>query len=176
MEALEIDRRPKLSREARATPTGATASASPLKTPPRPELTRSQLITLTTSKVLPARHWEGAVFDGDIRHASPTALRTAYRRDGYEWPAFVHGSRSLAVELNTKALLEVMFPDGVPNRSNMTSEVYQEIQNVFAAVNKLYNCKGMERIEVDRSIVIICDEASFCELMIETIASSGEII
>jgi hypothetical protein len=147
-----------------------------MKTPPRPDLTRAQLLAIMTARVIPAQDWPGAVFDGETRHASPSALRIAYRRDGYEWPAYVHGSRTLSNELNTRSLLEVMFPDGVPNRSTMTPEVHQKVQDVFSAVKALYNCKGMEQVEVDTSIVVICDEASFCELMIETISNSGEMI
>lgn len=177
MDALDLDRGPKLSREGRTGTIGTSSTGSHgLRPAKRPDLTRAELITLITSRVIPGRDWSRAVFHDNVRHASVEALQSAQRRIGQELPAFVYGSRVLAVELNTKAVLDVLFPDGVPPRNALSPEVHDRLQTVFQSIKDLYSCKDMEIVEIDRSVIVITEEASFCELMINTIASSGEII
>ncbi len=56
----------------------------------------------------------------------------------------------------------------------MTIAVQGALRNLMAAAKELYNSPGMERLECDRSLIVVCDESAFIAMMELCISKSGQ--
>ncbi len=165
-----------LSREARADPGGGRDSraSGALPAAALPAWNRGELLQIMTAQVIPSREWKRAVFHGDEAYASIEALQAALAKRGQGLPAHVYGSRSLRSQLNAAALMAVVFPDGVPPAERMTLELQTALKNFNAAARAIYECPGMETLEIDRGVVIVCNEDVFIKMTEECISKSGQ--
>lgn len=176
MSSLEIDAPRGLSREARA----GAGQGSPKRGDPgmpaasQPPLTRAELLQIMSARVVPAREWSRPVFFGDEAHISIASLQASLAKQRKGLPAFVYGSRSLRSELNATALLAVIFPDGVPPTESMPLELQGALKNLMQAAKDVYSCPGMERLEIDKSLVIVCNDELILTMMETCIAKSGQ--
>lgn len=175
MDSREIGGSRGLSREARATPGGGTSQpAAPLPPAPLAPLTRPELLQILAAKPRPAREWTRCVFYGEDAHVSVGSLQSALAKQRLGLPAFVYGSRTLRSELNAQALMGVIFPDGVPPVDKMSLQLQLALRNLVHAAKTVYDCPGMESLEIDKGIIVVCNEEAFITMMETCIAKSGQ--
>lgn len=175
MDSREIGVARGLSREARATPGGGADAAAPaLPAAPLAPLTRPELLQILAGRVMPARDWARPVFYKEEAHISVASLQASLAKKRQALPAFVYGSRALRAELNAQALMAVIFPDGVPPVEKMTLELQTAVRNLVRAAKAVYDCPGMESLEIDKGIIVVCNEEIFITMMESCIAKSGQ--
>ncbi|GHE73256.1 hypothetical protein GCM10019059_36050 [Camelimonas fluminis] len=134
-------------------------------------ITHSEILEILFAEKLTPNDWPGPIFQAGTIYPSVEELRKACVNGEPPRPPWVFATRPARYALDAASLVQHIFPDGIPDPDRIPDETAEALSNLIKAVDRLVSTPGMERLVPDRERIIVLDEETFKQLILETVSN-----